>query len=55
MRMSFRTGGPLIEGSWADGEVALRKFRAFVYARQCARVSITLEVDAGQEREPLRT
>ncbi|CAL9331023.1 hypothetical protein SUDANB1_00067 [Streptomyces sp. enrichment culture] len=30
VRMTFGKSGPAIEGTWADGEVALRKFRAFV-------------------------
>lgn len=56
VRMTFRTGGPAIEGTWADGEVALRKFRAFVGTHgSVPGVTIRLEVDAGAEREPLRT
>ncbi|MFG3157191.1 hypothetical protein ACGF7W_34735 [Streptomyces sp. NPDC048219] len=56
VRMTFRKGGPAIEGTWADGEVALRKFRALVGTHGSVRgVTVTLEVDAGEEREPVRT
>ncbi|MFL9652100.1 hypothetical protein ACJ7VE_00070 [Streptomyces sp. PB17] len=56
VRMTFRKGGPAIEGTWADGEVALRKWRAFVGTHgSVPGVTITLEVDAGEEREPVRT
>jgi hypothetical protein len=54
--MSFRKGGPAIEGTWADGEGALRKFRALVGTHGSVRgVTITLKADVGEEREPLRT
>ncbi|MGW3308227.1 hypothetical protein ACWDG9_16760 [Streptomyces sp. NPDC001073] len=56
VRMTFRTDGPAIEGNWADGEVALRKFRGFVGTHgSVPGVGITLEVEVGNEREPLRT
>ncbi|WP_330351816.1 hypothetical protein [Streptomyces sp. NBC_00582] len=56
VRMTFIKDGPAIDGTWADGEVALRKFRGLVGTHgSVPGVAITLKVEAGNEQEPLRT
>ncbi|MFI2764280.1 hypothetical protein ACH5A3_36415 [Streptomyces echinatus] len=54
--MTFREGGPAVEGTWTDAGVALNKFRSWLGTHGSRDgITITLEVGAGAGREPLRT
>ncbi|MFB7649418.1 hypothetical protein ACFC0S_15825 [Streptomyces sp. NPDC056084] len=54
--MTFREDGPGIEGTWADGAVALMKFRSFVGSHGSRDgVTITLVQESGGHTERLRT
>lgn len=54
--MTFREGGPAVEGTWTDGCVALVKFCGWVGTHGSRDgVTITLLAESGGRREPLRT
>ncbi|MEU6672288.1 hypothetical protein [Streptomyces sp. NPDC046727] len=54
--MTFREGGPAVEGTWTDAAVALNKFRSWLGTHGSRDgITIVLMAEAGGELEPLRT
>ncbi|WP_370424294.1 hypothetical protein AB8O64_36700 (plasmid) [Streptomyces sp. QH1-20] len=55
LTVRFRPGGPAVEGTWASGTTALRKYRSWIGTHGSVNgVTITLETETGGIRRSVK-